>query len=250
MTVATVDVNGESVRAITVRDIAEHDWSRAAVRRYLGGNGNHAASERTFTASDGVAVPGNVERGPDDPLRRLNTSLERQARRIAQALHDEAGQLLTSAHIALNDIGDDLPASARAQVDVVKRQLDRIEDQLRRVAHELHAVRVNASLPPMLPPLVAATVYRVVQEALTNIVRHARAKRILIVVEHSSGTLRCIVEDDGIGFSPSTMDHRGGDKGLGIDGIRDQVEALGGSVDIDSAPARGTRLTVRIPVEQ
>ena len=211
----------------------------------------------------------------EDALRRINESLEEQARQIAQTLHDEAGQFLTAAHIALAEAMRELPAPSAEQLQRVREHLDRIEEQLRRLAHELHprilddlglvmalqflalgfekrrgiAVIVESALQTRLRPAVELVVYRLVQEALSNASRHARARRVEVRLEQSPGVLHCSVADDGIGFDAAALEARlaAGENGMGLSGIRDRIEGLGGTLDIDSVPGRGTRLSIILP---
>jgi signal transduction histidine kinase len=211
----------------------------------------------------------------EDALRRINDRLEEQARQIAQTLHDEAGQFLTAAHIALAEAGRELPAPSAERLQEVRDHLDRIEGQLRRLAHELHprilddlglvmalqflaigfekrrgiAVIVDSELQTRLRSAVEIAVYRLVQEALSNASKHACARRVVVRLEQSPGALRCSVTDDGIGFDAAALVARPAahDSGMGLSGIRDRIEGLRGTLHIDSAPGRGTRLSVIVP---
>jgi PAS domain S-box-containing protein len=211
----------------------------------------------------------------EDALRRINESLEEQARRIAQTLHDEAGQFLTAAHIALADAVRELPEPSAERLQSVRDHLDRIEDQLRRLAHELHPrilddlglvtalqflalgfekrrgipVIVECALQTRLHSALEIAVYRLVQEALSNASKHARARRVVVRLEQSPGALRCSVADDGIGLDAAALEARlaAGESSMGLSGIRDRVEGLGGTLHIESAPGRGTRLSILVP---
>jgi len=94
-----------------------------------------------------------------------------------------------------------------------------------------------------LPPPLETAVYRVVQEALTNVQRHAAAKRVSVVVRRLDEVLSVVVEDDGRGFNPEEVDNTR----LGIVGMRERVVMFGGTLEVDSAPDRGTVVVVRIP---
>jgi PAS domain S-box-containing protein len=207
-------------------------------------------------------------------LRSLNANLEEQAKAIPQAIHDGAGQCLTLAHIALAEAGRSLGPSARQSLQEVQRHLDGIEEQLRQLAHGLRPrilddlglvaaleflaegverrwriwVTVAATLQRRLPLGVETTLYRVVQEALTNAVKHARAHRVTIQFEQMPRTVCCTIRDDGIGFNvPATLT-RAGEQGMGLIGIWDRVETLGGTLQVTSASGRGTELMITIPM--
>jgi signal transduction histidine kinase len=199
-------------------------------------------------------------------LRRLNETMEGEIQRIAHAVHDEAGQLLDAARLVMSGLGDVDPS--------VGAILDDAETQLRRLSHELRPiilddlgltpalrfllhgfskrtrlpVSLQSSLDHRLPARVETAVYRIVQEALANVARHARATKIEIhVAVHPDGTLRCTVADDGIGFDVRRVQER---KGLGIVAIRERLNAVGGTMELHSTPSRGTALHVAIPLER
>ena len=160
-------------------------------------------------------------------------------------------------------------------LEEVRGLLDRIEDDLRRLSHELRPtilddlgllpalefladgiakrtglpIEVGGSTHGRLPPVVETALYRIVQEALTNAVRHADAARVRVELQREPQAIRCSIADDGVGFDARTvLAHRGG-PGLGLVGIRERLEAVRGSVQINSAPGQGTRLHVAIPLE-
>jgi signal transduction histidine kinase len=209
-------------------------------------------------------------------LRRLNEKLEEEARRIAHALHDDAGQLLASVHLVLEEVSTGLPSRSRDRLKRVRGPLDEIEKHLRRLSHELRptilddlgllpaleflaqgvaarsgiAVHVEGAARPRLPAAVETALYRVVQEALRNATKHAAARRVDIRLEVEPGAARCTVKDDGRGFDPREVLDRKGDRGLGLIGMRERLSALGGRFTIESAPGRGTELHIMIPIPQ
>jgi signal transduction histidine kinase len=212
--------------------------------------------------------------GDEQCLRRLNAALERQARAIGQSLHDEAGQLLAAAYLALAEASRDLPDPVGERLLVVKRHLAAVEENLRRVAQELHprlleedglvaaleflahgfgarhsiCTDVYASVPSRLGDSIATTLYRIAQEGLTNIGRHARATHACIRVAPKAGVVRCTIRDDGVGFDVAAVARRGG-AGLGLRGIRERLEALGGVLTIESVCGAGTQLIATIPLD-
>ena len=211
----------------------------------------------------------------EEALRRLNDRLEHEATRIAAALHDEASQFLTAAHITLADVSRELPPGARERLGSVRRNLDQVEEQLRRLAHELRPrilddlgmvdalrflaegvsrrngilVTVSASLQRRCPPAVETAVYRMVQEALTNLSKHAGASQGEVLLREDGNSLFCSVRDNGQGFDVSATLARRGDASLGLIGIQDRLEAVGGLFEIISTPGVGTELKARIPLE-
>jgi signal transduction histidine kinase len=205
-------------------------------------------------------------------LRGLNQFLEEQTRRISHELHDEAGQLLASVYLALDDVARDLPPTAAARLQSVKTLLDRIEEELRRLSHDLRPtilddlglmaaldvlaervsartglwVKVEGRREERLSPAIETVLYRIVQEALNNVSKHAQASGVTVVVRREARRVCCSVRDDGVGFDPGTP--RSTVTGIGLIGIRERLAPLGGALSIDAAPGRGTELRVAIPL--
>jgi signal transduction histidine kinase len=200
---------------------------------------------------------------------------EEEARRIAHELHDEAGQLLASVHIALDELVQQVPGQA-GTVQSLHGLLDQVESQLRRLSRELRptilddlglapaldwlaenvaqraglTVTVRAPIE-RLPPAIETALYRVIQEALTNASRHAQARKIEVNVWEEGATIHATVQDDGQGFDVEAALTRRGERGLGLIGMRERVvEALGGEFAIRSAPRMGTEISVSIPRER
>lgn len=207
-------------------------------------------------------------------LRRLNERVEDEARRIAHALHDEAGALLATAHIAVEEVAQSLPPARRGGFPRIREILVEIEKELRRLSHELRptilddlglmpaldfltkgvtgrsglAIRVEGAIAGRLPSSIETTLYRTVQEALDNVVKHAHATRVVVRVHRQPGSARLEVRDDGVGFAPGSGPD-GGERGLGLAGIQERADALRGSLHIDSTPGRGTELILILPLE-
>lgn len=208
-------------------------------------------------------------------LRRLNERLEEEAKRIAHALHDEAGQFLACVHIALEEVGRELPPPLRERLRGVRALLEQIEGHLRRLSHELRptilddlgllpaleflaeGVTKRTGLPiavegprdGRLPSSIETALYRVVQEALTNVVKHAKATRASVQIQRDSGIITCSIGDDGIGFDVPALTARKGQGSLGLIGIRERLAVLGGTLQIDSQLGRGTGMFITIPLE-
>ena len=210
-------------------------------------------------------------------LHRLNDVLEGQARRIAHALHDEAAQLLASVHLALADVASRYTDTAKALSDV-RGLLEQIEDRLRNLSHELRppiledlglvpalefladsvskrwglAVSVNASIDGQVPATVETTLYRIIHEALINVVRHARASHADVVLRKEAHRMVCSVHDNSIGLDSSVAEkgRAKGRQGLGLVEIQERTAALGGVLRLVPNADRGTDLTVEIPLER
>ena len=224
----------------------------------------------------GIGRETTERRRAQEALRQLNEALEEQAKRIAHALHDEAGQLLATIHIALEEVARDLPAQSRDQFDRVRETLYEIEDQLRRFSHELRptvlddlglkagleflaknvskrtgiSVSVDNSFIGRLPAPIETALYRITQEALTNITRHAQAKNVALKLEAQGPKICYSIRDDGVGFDAASALSKRGDRGLGLLGIQMRLDAFGGSFSISSEPQKGSELQMTIPFER
>lgn len=208
-------------------------------------------------------------------LRQLNETLEEEIKRIAYAVHDEAGQLLVAVHLALANMAQGLPQAQRAQIAEIEELLSEVEKHLRRYSHELRPtilddlgwvpairfladgvskranlpIHIETKLTSRLPGTAETTLYRVVQEALTNAVKHAQAKNIWIRAWTKDGVLHCSIRDDGAGFDPQAAHASTGRKGLGLIAMKERLSAIGGTLWIESSQRRGTELIIRLPME-
>ncbi|MGC1107893.1 MAG: ATP-binding protein [Candidatus Acidiferrales bacterium] len=210
----------------------------------------------------------------NDTLRRLNESLESETRRIARALHDESGQLLAAVHIQLGQMARGLSPTAQLGLGEVESLLEQVEQQLRNFSHELRPtvlddygllpavqtlaekfskrfglpVSVDGKVAPRLTKTIEAAMYRVTQEALNNVARHAKASRVNIRLWRTPGEFHCCIRDDGVGFDPAAV-AKGSRNALGLLGMRERLNVLGGTLQIESAPQQGTELKILVPVE-
>jgi signal transduction histidine kinase len=212
-------------------------------------------------------------KGANTALRRLYDVLEEEAKRIAHILHDESAQLLATAYLELAHIARNSPEPIAAHVGLVIRHLDEVREQLRRLSHELRPlildqlgllpaldflakgftkrfglkISINGDTDGRKSQAVETVLYRTVQEALTNISRHANATETRIKVWVEKNVIYCTVTDNGSGFEILADDARNF-RGLGLIGIRERVSALQGEFEIDSSPGAGTKLQVVIPL--
>jgi signal transduction histidine kinase len=168
-----------------------------------------------------------------------------------------------------------LPNPQQKQIERIEELLKEVEKHLRRYSHELRptilddlgwipAIRFlaegiskRASLPIHIETTLSerfsstteTALYRVVQEALTNIVKHAKAKSVWIHAWKEKQTLRCAIRDDGEGFDSHVVRAPGGRKGLGLIAMQERLSAIGGTFQINSNPGRGTEISISLPME-
>jgi PAS domain S-box-containing protein len=207
---------------------------------------------------------------------RVLEAREEEKTRIARELHDELGQLLTALKMDLGWMRERLPAESElaARAAEMGGLLDRTVHSTRRISADLRPlmlddlgladaaswlvddfakrsgvscrieVPANADLDN-LSKAVATTVYRAIQESLTNIGRHAGAKSAWVVLGVENGAIHVEVEDDGRGIAPEDLAKA---RSLGLKGMRERIAYLGGSLEIARAPRGGTRLRLRVPL--
>lgn len=210
--------------------------------------------------------------------RRLEAAKEEERKRIARELHDDLGPALTAVVINLQLMGDGAAPEKNARriedsIDLVDRMVQQIRDlslELRPPLLdemglvtaltgylETQAERTGLTIDVRgvravdgLPAEVEITAFRVAQEAVTNAIRHARARRVVVAIEREDGGLAITVEDDGRGFDASSATEVSGTgKSLGLLGMQERARMLGGRFEIRSSAGAGTRVRIWLPVE-
>lgn len=205
-------------------------------------------------------------------LRRLNETLEEETKRIAAAVHDEAGQSLVAVHIALAELSPEVPTAQRERIRRIEGLLEQAEGQLRRLSHELRpsvlddlgwiaairfladgvskragiSVRIQAEFNGRLRSTVETALYRVVQEALTNATKHAKAVAVTIQIRQAGKKVSCSIQDDGVGFEFSAV-RADPSRGLGLVAMQERINAVGGTFSVETAPGSGTRIVIQVP---
>jgi two-component system sensor histidine kinase UhpB len=192
-----------------------------------------------------------------DSARRAIAAQEAERARIGRELHDEVGQALTGVALELQAGRlDDAREALRSAADGVREithglRPEPLEDfglrgalvALASAFADRAQVRVRRELAPQLPPLAPATelvVYRVVQEALTNVARHAGARQVVLTATAHDGELVVSVADDGAG-------RRGAPEGTGLQGMRERALLAGGRLTVEDAPGGGTVVRLAVP---
>ena len=210
-------------------------------------------------------------------MQRLMTTQEEERRRIAQDLHDHAGQIMTALIIQLSHLASRLP---RERTETISGELGRLRDIAEQGLDDVHklvydlrplvlddhgldpAVRsyIDTHIQPTgidvdfqivglderLSAETEIAAYRIIQEAVTNTLRHAEARRIEIRLDRRKDWLIVMVRDDGKGFEMDAAHHH--TKSLGMHGMRERAELVGGSLQVLSVPGAGTTILARLPL--
>ena len=224
----------------------------------------------SFATRAAVAVA-QSHRVAGDALRRVVEAQELERRRLARELHDQTGQELTGVLLGLKAVEEALdPEALATAIAAVREQVVETLHDVRRLAVELRpkvlddyglvaalerltqtvaeqtglAFDLEAQLgDERLPSEIETALYRMVQEALTNVVKHGQAGRVSIILARSQGSVTAVVEDDGRGFETDRIY-----EGLGLDGMRERLALLGGRLKIESRPGAGTTLAGEVPL--
>ncbi len=212
-------------------------------------------------------------------LRRLATTQEDERRRIARDLHDQMGQHLTALGLGLKIVKDECSdlSTARDRLEKLQALTDLIGREIHQMALELRptalddlglqtalayyverwsaqsgiAIDFQVVGPDKvrLPEAIETVLFRLIQEALTNVLRHSGARRVSLVLQQSPDQLVVVVEDDGVGFDAESLATPSWKEGrLGLLGMRERVALAGGTLMVESGPGRGTAVIVRVPL--
>ena len=225
----------------------------------------------TFASRAALAVDLS-ERIASDSLRRVVEAQELERRRLARELHDETGQALTSILLGLKSLEEKLgDADSRAAAASLRELVVETLQDVRRLAVELRpsalddfglvaalerlttsfseqtgiAIDFEASIAEeRLPEQVEIALYRIVQESLTNVVKHARARHVSILLTRRDGGVKVVIEDDGLGFEVGES----ANGGFGLMGMRERLALLGGRLLVESNGETGTTVAAEVPV--
>jgi signal transduction histidine kinase len=209
-------------------------------------------------------------------LQRIVTAQEDERARIARTLHDHVGQQLTALRLTLQSHEERLKSGALdceqlhqalSMTEKIDGDLDFLAWELRPRALDDHGLaaalpnfvrewsehyaipveyRGDKLLPGMLSRDAETAFYRVTQEALNNVLKHAHASRVDVLVEARGGCVRLVIEDNGVGFEPAEADVSR-DKGMGMVGMHERASLIGGTLQIESQPGRGTAVYLESP---
>ncbi|WP_454617743.1 ATP-binding protein [Bradyrhizobium cenepequi] len=255
-------------------------WLRAAGRAE--GQSSHRRVIHGVLADIDVLKRAETERS--HLLRRLASAQEQEQRRISRELHDQVGQTVTGLSLGLTALEQGLaqgkdPNVAAEQVRWLQQLAIQIGRDIHRSASDLRPTAIDDlglfkaigayvaewqerydidvdmqtfGRDNLLPLDVAVVLYRIVQEGLTNVLKHAQASKVSVILEQKSGVFVLVLEDDGVGFDPDNrVRPEGGElSGLGLSSMRERVTLLGGTIAVESAPGRGSTIFVNIPLEE
>lgn len=210
-----------------------------------------------------------------DLAARLLTVQEEERRRISRDLHDDINQRLAMLIVQAESLDANLPASAvgcSKELRSIQDRLTELSDDVRHLAYQFHpsilddlglpvalqrmidecAVRSNLAIslevvapPNTIPQTVSTCLYRIAQECLANIVKHAHASKAQVSLASTADGITLIIQDDGVGFD--TQQVVDNPRGLGLVSMAERVRLVHGTVTIDSIPQQGTRLSIHVP---
>ena len=228
----------------------------------------------------GVMVDISEQKRAEDALQRLSRQLletqENERRYIAKELHDEIGQALTALKINLELVQEhpeELPMRIQDSIEILDRTLDQVRDlsldlrpsilddfglfkalrwyidrQSRRTSMAIQLI--GRELPQRPRPDLETTCFRVVQEALTNVVRHAQARCARVEVQQRGDVLQLLVCDDGVGFNVQAAQERAiRGESMGLMSMQERVQLMGGAFRIESRSGQGTKIQVSLPLQ-
>jgi len=273
-------VKGETFGALTLSSVREEEPLGGDEVRLL-----TAFAQQFATAIDNVRLYQVVQEREaqlEELVRQLVNAQEDERQRIARELHDETGQKLTALGMGLAALETTLSQNDLARSNSLLRNLREMNDQaiteLRNIMANLRPAQLDdlglvpalrwyvsqyqarcptihlqlniERQPNRLPPEHETVLFRAVQEALTNIRRHAQATQVTLNLTKDHSTVRLEVIDNGVGFDPKQPPRHEPGSGLGLPGMRERVALVNGRLEIDSGPGRGTRIVVELPLRE
>jgi signal transduction histidine kinase len=230
--------------------------------------------DRTKDLNDALAQLREREEARAQLLGKVISAQEDERKRIARELHDETSQSLAVLAMGLEAAQDALRTGRTPRLDEVKAVAVRTLEDVHRLILDLRpsvlddlgllsairwyaerhletrgiSVRCEFGDLRRLPPEMETALFRVCQEAMSNVARHAQATAVLVQVGEEGGEIRIDIEDDGRGFDPDDAARREERRPWGLMGIRERAEILRGTARVDSAPGQGTRVALRVPI--
>ena len=210
--------------------------------------------------------------------KRILEAQESERRRVARELHDSVNQILASIKFRIESLEEKIPgrlSTVKRDIKHGKQLLDKVMLEVRRICRNLRpselddlglasalrslvhefsertgiALSLNVPETTALPPEVELTLYRIVQESLTNVEKHARANHVAVDVSLENSFVTASIHDNGKGFNPSSAGRRSKVKsGMGLVDMKERLVILGGTIEVHSRPRKGTTIVVHLPV--
>jgi two-component system sensor histidine kinase UhpB len=213
-------------------------------------------------------------REANEALRQLQERRERDARRLAYDLHDQAGQMLPTLGFMIDGLRDHVPPECNGTLDRARAMVEQLAERMRRLSHELRPivlddfglgpavrflasgvsersrieVRVRRASVGRFDSGIEIAVYRAIQEALQNVERHSKATRAVVDMRCDERELICRVYDNGRGF-PHRSNGSAQPHGFGLEAMRERLATVGGGLQLGAHSSGGAEVTIRVPLE-
>ena len=259
-----------------VADVESYDWK---IERMTLPDGQYGVVCYFYDNTERKQMEDALAAG--EMLKRLSKAQEEERKRVARDIHDQLGQQMTGLRLKLQSIKSICDDRAICdQIDEAQEQAERMDRDVSFLAFELRpsaldefglalalgnfvrewsknykiAADFYSSKPgrKRLVPDIETNLYRIAQEALNNTVKYAKAKNVSVILEIRKSEVTLILEDDGVGFDGSTLlkNVKKSGRGLGVIGMRERAALIGGTLEIESMPGKGTTIFVRVPISR
>jgi len=263
-------LQGETLRADEDRWDGQDGphWARWEVRPWKTAEG--AVGGILILAED-ITRRKQMEEALSDLSRKLIESQEQERARIGRELHDDINQRLAMLSLELEQLQEN-PSEIQPRVKELRRQMAEVSNDVQALSHDLHSSKLEylgvvagmkswckefaerqnmeidfkSDVPSSVPLKIGLSLFRVLQEALNNAIKHSGVKRIEIQLREDSGEIHLVVSDLGKGFDVEAASQG---KGLGLTSMRERVRLVNGTISIESKPIGGTTIHVRVPVK-
>jgi len=243
-------------------------WARWEVRPWRGADGSVGG---ILILTEDITRSKQAEETLSDMTRKLIEAQEQERARIGRELHDDINQRLAMLSLELEQLQEN-PSEVQSRVQELRNQTAELSNDVQGLSHDLHSskleylgvvagmkswckefaerqkieIEVGSDVSSVLPFAVGLSLFRVLQEALNNAIKHSGVKRIEVQLREEAGEIHLIVSDSGRGFDVEAAKQG---KGLGLTSMRERVRLVNGAIGIDSKPMGGTVVHVRVPLE-
>jgi PAS domain S-box-containing protein len=261
-------LQGETLRADEDRWDGQDGthWARWEVRPWRAADGTVGG---ILILAEDITRRKQMEEALSDMSRKLIESQEQERTRIGRELHDDINQRLALLNVELEQLQDN-PSEVRSRVQELRNQVTDISNDVQALSHDLHSTKLQylgvvagikswckefaerqrmeidfkSDAPTAVPLEIGRSLFRVLQEALHNAIKHSGVKRIEVQLREESGEIHLTVSDSGRGFDVEAVKQG---KGLGLTSMRERVRLVNGTISVESKPLGGTTIHVRVP---